>query len=223
MPSKFPPILAAGLLAACTATPHTARTDGPPRTLIVLVGSDAATRAAYGAAVPGSRVVALDTDAALAALPTRAQLAAAAKDIRAFKARYHPTHTILVGARSSAALVADLMGTQDRIADAMLLGACPCAGEDTRAPTPATPQEARPLDPLQTAGGISPRTRAAIVAAASDTVAPPRLSRTYAEALALRGIAVDYRVLPKATQAILTDPETISALRRLAGMPDKAA
>jgi len=55
-----------------------------------------------------------------------------------------------------------------------------------------------------------------LVVGADDPITPPKFSRAYAEALALRGIATDYRVLPGKGHEILDDPEVLSAAERLA-------
>ena len=74
----------------------------------------------------------------------------------------------------------------------------------------------RSFDPLKTAGGIPPTLRAAVLVGAEDQVTPVRFSRAYAEALTLRGIATDYRIVPDRGHDLLSDPAVLAATRRLA-------
>ncbi|MCZ2917058.1 hypothetical protein NYY62_19200, partial [Acinetobacter baumannii] len=53
----------------------------------------------------------------------------------------------------------------------------------------------------------------------NDTDTPQRFSRAYAEALALRGIATDYRVLPGRGHDLLGSPDLIDAVRRMSAGP----
>ena len=71
------------------------------------------------------------------------------------------------------------------------------------------------LDPLMTVGGVRPQTKAALLVGSEDPITPPKFSRGYAEALALRGIATDFRVLPGKGNEILNDPEVLSATTRM--------
>lgn len=86
----------------------------------------------------------------------------------------------------------------------------------TRAPASPWESPVASLDPLKTAGGVAPTLRAVVIVGAEDGVTPANLSRSYAEALALRGIATDYRILPGKGHALLDDPEVLSATRSLA-------
>lgn len=124
--------------------------------------------------------------------------------------------TVVIGEGGGAALVANLAGIDPGALDAMLLVGCPCTLPEWRSHRVRTDarfrQPVQSLDPVQTAGGIAPSLRASIVAGEKDAANPPRFSRTYAEALALRGIATDYRVLTSRGTDALDDPETIQAL-----------
>ena len=78
------------------------------------------------------------------------------------------------------------------------------------------------LDPLKFAGGVSVTLRVAVLVGAEDRITPVELSRAYVEALTLRGIGTDYRIVPGKGHDLLGDPETLSALTRLAAsLPEK--
>lgn len=222
------------------------------RTLIVVLHGDAPTAPPsdqydaaqrFAAAVPDSVAVAIlrpgYTDAAGNRSPgergqatgdnyTRDRLAAIAADIRVLQRRHPAARTILVGHSGGAAIAANLAGTQAAIADAMLLAGCPCTLDEWRShmktllPSAPFDRPVESFDPLLTAGGVSPGLRAAILVGENDSITPPRFSRDYAEALALRGVATDFRILPGRDHEIMADPETVEALTRLATALPKA-
>ncbi|UUL83019.1 alpha/beta hydrolase [Sphingomonas qomolangmaensis] len=142
--------------------------------------------------------------------------------VAAHRQRYPRARTILVGDGGGAALVANLAGTRPRLVDGMLLVGCPCTLPEWRAmmakarPGKGFNRPVESLDPLQTVGGIAVTTRTAIMVGENDRITPPRIAGTYAEALALRGIAIDFRRLPGRGHDILNDTETLQALARLA-------
>jgi acetyl esterase/lipase len=61
-----------------------------------------------------------------------------------------------------------------------------------------------------------PGLRAAVLVGADDRITPVKFSRAYAEALTLRGIATDYRIVPGKGHDLLNDPEVLAATQRLA-------
>ena len=153
-------------------------------------------------------------------------LAAIGETITALRARYPRARTIVVGDAVGAAVAANLAGIQPALVDGMVLVGCPCTlgewRERVKQRTPGQGLGHESLDPLQTAGGILPSLRAAVLVGADDTITPVAVSRTYAEALALRGIATDYRILPGRGHDLLDDPEVLAATERLAAaMPKK--
>jgi len=190
-------------------------------------------------AIPGARAVALlrpgYRDSAGNASPglpggidgdsyTADRVAAVADAISGWRARYPQARTILVGQSGGAAMAATLMGVRPGLVDGVVLAGCPCMLPEWRKyrakqgatgfKTPVTS-----FDPLQTVGGIAPSTRVALLVGADDVETPLRFSRGFAEALALRGIATDYRVLPGRGHDLLRDGELIDAIRRMAGTP----
>lgn len=182
------------------------------------------------AAVPGARVIALtqpirggDDDPARAISRgfTRDRITRFADRIEAGRRRYPDVPTIVVGDGGGAAIAADLAGLRPTLVDGLVLAACPCMLPEWRKHMekrmPGTSLRAVPdsLDPLMTVGGVRPQTKAALLVGADDPITPPKFSRGYAEALALRGIATDFRVLPGKGNDILADPEVLSATTRM--------
>jgi len=156
------------------------------------------------------------------------RLTALGQQIALLKRRYPGARLILVGDGGGAALVADLAGLNPVSADAMLLVGCPCALPEWRKHMAKRTGNAgwtaavQSLDPLKFAGGISTTLRVAVLVGADDAVTPVALSRAYVEALTLRGIGTDYRIVPARGHDLLGDPETLSALTRLVStLPEK--
>lgn len=154
---------------------------------------------------------------------TADRIAAVGDTIAVLRARYRRARVVAIGEGGGAAIVANLAGLRPDLIDGMVLVSCPCALPEWRRymagrVKPAEPwrEKVESLDPLQTAGGISPDLRAALISGAEDQVVPARFARSYAEALSLRGIATDFRILPKRGSHVLDDPQVIEATRRLA-------
>jgi pimeloyl-ACP methyl ester carboxylesterase len=155
---------------------------------------------------------------------TTERLREIAATIRTIQRASPQVRTLLVGQGGGAAIAADLAGTQARIADAMLLLGCPCMLDEwreDRAAAPGGSAFATPvssLDPLKTVGGVSPSLQVTLLVGANDEQTKPRYSRGYAEALALRGVATDFRILTDKGHDLLEDPETRAAVQRLAAV-----
>lgn len=153
---------------------------------------------------------------------TSDRIGAVGDAIAALRRRYPAAHTIVVGESGGAAIAANLAGIRPGLFDGLVLVGCPCALPEWRrfmkkkAPAAAWEKPVASLDPLKTAGGINPSLHAAIIVGADDAVTPIRFSRGYAEALTLRGIATDYRILPARGHQILNDPDVLSATTDMA-------
>ena len=217
-----------------------AETFGPARsakvrTLIVVLHGEGVPRhyafaAAAARAIPGSAAVAIlrpgFSDGAGNSSPgergndtgdnyTPDRIAAVGDAIAALRQRYPHARTLLVGNAGGAAIAANLAGIRPRLVDGLVLVGCPCTLPEWRRYRKWTGKVAS-LDPLQTAGGILPGLRAAVIVGADDQVTPVKFSRAYAEALTLRGIATDYRIVPDKGHDLLDDPEVLAATTRLA-------
>lgn len=159
---------------------------------------------------------------------TQERIDAVAQSIGMLRRRFATARLILVGDSGGAAIAADIAGMRPDLLDAMVLVGCPCALPEWRkgmlkqshGAAWATPVAS--LDPLKTAGGVMPGMRAAVLVGLNDKITPPALSRAYAEALALRGIATDLRIVPGRGHDLLNDPEVLAATTRLAAaLPTK--
>jgi pimeloyl-ACP methyl ester carboxylesterase len=150
------------------------------------------------------------------------RIAAIAEAVTALRARYPAARAILVGESGGAAIAANLAGVRPGLVDGMVLVGCPCTLPEwrqymrRRMPRGGWDAAVTSLDPLKTAGGILPSIRAAVLVGADDAVTPVKFSRAYAEALTLRGIATDYRIVPGKGHDLLNDPEVLAATSRLA-------
>ena len=239
-------LVAALLAGCATTTPQAsvpglhAETFGPARglqvqTLIVVLhgeGQPDHYRFAEAAAraVPASAAVAIlrpgYADAAGKSSPgergtetgdnyTAGHIGAVGDSIAALRQRYPNARTVIVGDAGGAVIAADLAGIRPELVDGMVLVGCPCTLPEWRKLMKWDGQVAS-LDPLQIAGGIRPGLRAAVLVGADDKITPVKFSRAYAEALTLRGIATDYRIVPGKGHDLLDDPEVLAATQRLA-------
>jgi alpha-beta hydrolase superfamily lysophospholipase len=153
---------------------------------------------------------------------TADRIAAVAASIRQLQRRYPAARTILIGHSGGAAITADLAGTFPGLIDGMILVSCPCELPEWRqhmktvSPTPLWDQPVTSLDPIMLVGGIPARLKTAVLVGGDDKTTPVPFSRAYAEALTLRGIATDYRIVPGKDHELLGDPEVIAALKRMA-------
>lgn len=153
---------------------------------------------------------------------TQERIEAVAQSIGVLRRRFASARLILVGDSGGAAIAADIAGIRPDLIDAMVLVGCPCALPEWRKAMhkqqhgAAWASPVASLDPLKTAGGVMPGLRAAVLVGADDRITPPPLSRAYAEALALRGIATDLRIVPGRGHDLLNDPEVLAATVRLA-------
>lgn len=144
--------------------------------------------------------------------------------VQALAARYRNARTILVGDGGGAVLAANVAATRPSLVGSLLLVGCPCALPEWRRymarREPGFAEEVDSLDPLQTVGGIAPGARIAILSGGDRARVPARIARLYAEALALRGIAVEYRQVEG--DDLLARDEVTQLLARLAAGAAKA-
>jgi pimeloyl-ACP methyl ester carboxylesterase len=146
---------------------------------------------------------------------TPERVAAVGDAIAALRHRYPNARTVVVGNAGGAAIAANLAGIRPALIDGMVLVGCPCTLPEWRKLMEWNGEVAS-LDPLKTAGGILPGLRAAVLVGSEDAETPVKFSRAYAEALTLRGIATDYRIVPGKGHNLLDDPEVLAATQRLA-------
>ena len=133
---------------------------------------------------------------------------------RAFK----PSHVILVGHSGGAAITADLIGRHPRLVDAAVLVSCPCDVATWRRHMfdvqhqPIWWMPVRSLSPMDLAPAVDPTTVVKVIVGDSDNVAPPALSRAYAERLRQHHIPVTLIEIPGAPHNILLDPRVLSEI-----------
>jgi pimeloyl-ACP methyl ester carboxylesterase len=142
--------------------------------------------------------------------------------IEQLKARFHPSHTVLMGHSGGAAITADLLGRVPSAVDGALLVSCPCdlgawrqfmMKKQNNNPIWTMPIHA--LSPQDLAGEVSPATYVAVLVGAEDDVAPPSMSTAYAETLKQHVSHVTLTIAPGLGHDILLEPVTYEALKSL--------
>lgn len=152
---------------------------------------------------------------------------AVAQAVRALKTRFLPAATVLAGHSGGAAIAGDLLGRHPSEVNAALLVSCPCDLSAWRkhmikyyfpkvgpfsllflAPV-------KSLSPIELAGRVPASVRVRMVVGREDPVAPPELTREYAEALRRRGVDAAVEVAPGLEHNILLEPVVFEQLKRL--------
>lgn len=138
--------------------------------------------------------------------------------VDALKAKFLPAATIIMGHSGGATISGDLIGRQPVKVDAALLVSCPC---DVTAWRHHMVRErfshigplsllfllpVKSLSPLDLATSVPIATHVRLVVGSEDSVAPPRFTQEYAEALRKRGIDVAVTVAPGLQHNILLEP-----------------
>jgi len=144
------------------------------------------------------------------------QLTAAIVDARR---RYGASRVTLVGHSGGAAISALLLARRPWVADAGVLVACPCDLKAWRRhmgwlqKNPGWLLPVRSLSPVETAARIRPDVPLTLIVGERDAVAPPSLSRAFAEAAGHRGAPARLIVLPGKGHEILLEPAVFEAVR----------
>jgi len=147
---------------------------------------------------------------------------AVAAVIEQLKAKFHPSHTVLMGHSGGSAITADLLGRVPSAVEGALVVSCPCDLGAWRkfmmqkqGNNPIWTAPIRGLSPLDLAGQVSPAVQVSVLVGADDDVAPPAMSRQYAEALKKHVSHVTLTVAPGLGHEILEEPVTYEALKKL--------
>jgi pimeloyl-ACP methyl ester carboxylesterase len=133
---------------------------------------------------------------------TPAVLDAIAGALTALKARYQAGRVVLAGHSGGAALAAGLLGRRPGLADAALLAACPCnvatwrVHMKRRVGGAIWEQPVASVSPEQVVAQIPLATRVTLLVGATDSVAPPALTREYYQRLRQQGIPAKVLELP---------------------------
>jgi pimeloyl-ACP methyl ester carboxylesterase len=147
---------------------------------------------------------------------------AVAAVIEQLKARFHPSHTVLVGHSGGAAITGDLLGRRPSAVDGALLVSCPCDLVAWRKQmmrmqdnNPIWSKPIRALSPQELVSKVSPRVHVVVLVGAKDDVAPPSMSTNYAEALKKHGAHVTLTIAPDLGHEVLLEPVAYEALQGL--------
>ena len=133
--------------------------------------------------------------------------------------RYGASRVVLVGHSGGAAISALLLARRPWVADEGVLVACPCDLRRWRRhmawlqKDPGWLLPVKSLSPIETAGRIRSDVPLTVIAGARDKVAPPSLSRAFAQAAGRRGTPARLIVLPGKGHEILFEPAVFEALR----------
>jgi pimeloyl-ACP methyl ester carboxylesterase len=116
--------------------------------------------------------------------------------IQHLRTEYHARAAVLVGHSGGAAISADILALYPQLAKAALLVSCPCDVPAWRAhmkavhPSPVWDRPVHSLSPQDVVATVSRSVHVGMVVGAIDSVAPPPLTTSYADALKRRGIDV---------------------------------
>lgn len=142
--------------------------------------------------------------------------------IEQLKGSFHPSYTVLAGHSGGAAITGDLLGRLPSAVDGALLVSCPCDLAAWRKymmkMQPNNSIWSKPihaLSPQELALNVSPAVRVSVLVGGKDDVAPPSMSRDYAETLKRRVDNVTLTVAPELGHEIFLEPvayETLASL-----------
>jgi pimeloyl-ACP methyl ester carboxylesterase len=147
---------------------------------------------------------------------------AVSQAIDQLKEKFHPLRTVLVGHSGGAAITGDLLGRWPKEVDAALMVSCDCDlpawrkhMQQMQDNNPVWSEPVRSLSPLDLAGDIPRSVRVRLLVGSDDPVAPPELSRKYADELRRHGDDVTLTIAPGLKHNILLEPVAFDALTRL--------
>lgn len=127
-----------------------------------------------------------------------ANIDAMAAAISALRAHYRPARTVLIGHSGGAAFAGVILGRHPGTVDGAILVSCPC---DIQRWRDAGGGRAWPnsLSPSSFVDKVPHGARVIAITGSRDTNTDSRLGRTYAEQLARRGVAAEFREVAGAT------------------------
>jgi len=147
---------------------------------------------------------------------------AIAQAVEQLKAKFHPVRTVLAGHSGGAAIAGDLLGRWPSEVNAAFMVSCPCDVAAWRKHMMQMQNNdsiwsgtVKSLSPIELAGDVLPSVHVRLLVGSDDPVAPPDLSKRYADALRGHGCDVTVAVVPRLEHDILLEPITLDALRTL--------
>lgn len=147
---------------------------------------------------------------------------AVAAVIEQLKAKFRPSHTVLMGHSGGAAITGNLLGRLPSAVDGALLASCPCDVGAWRkymmhkqSNNPLWSAPVRALSPQELASQVSPAAHVTVLVGAEDDVAPPSMSSNYSAALKKQVNHVTLTIAPGLGHEILLEPVTYEALQNL--------
>ena len=144
-----------------------------------------------------------------------------AEIIRQLKQKFHAIRTVIAGHSGGAAIGPDLLARWPALVNAAMLVSCPCDVAAWRKhmlevqKDPIWLAPVKSLSPIDLAGKVLRTVRVRMLVGGDDPVAPPELSRRYAEALRRQGGDVSLTILPGLKHNILLEPVVLDALKAL--------
>jgi len=159
---------------------------------------------------------------------------ATAQAIGELKTLFHPVMTVLVGHSGGAAISADLLGGQPLAGDAALLVSCPCDVPEWRKEMLRTQLSnigplsllfllpVKSLSPMDSVNSVRPSVRVRMVVGSRDSVAPPKFTERYADALRKHGVDVSVTIAPGLEHNILLQPVVFEQLKDIVDAFPKA-
>jgi pimeloyl-ACP methyl ester carboxylesterase len=141
--------------------------------------------------------------------------------IRSLKSQFHPSAVVLVGHSGGAAISADLIARDNRLARAALLLSCPCdvptwrKHMNTLRPNPLWDKPVTSISPMDVVSEISPKTEIWMMVGDKDDIAPPEFTERYAAVLRKHGIEPQVTILPGRGHNIIFDSAVIQQLSAL--------
>ncbi len=135
--------------------------------------------------------------------------------------QFHATRTVLVGHSGGAALTANILGRHPDLAAAAVLVSCPC---DVAAWRQHMFQKTKfagfqgplaTLSPIDLADSLPTQASLVLIVGDQDDVAPPSLTRAYAERARAHGATITLVTLPGEGHEILLHPRVLEALAPL--------
>ena len=121
-----------------------------------------------------------------------------AAEIKTLREHYRPARVLLIGHSGGAAFTGVILGRHPGLVDGAVLASCPCDVPRWRNAGGGQPWN-NSLSPSSFIDKVPQTARVIAITGGKDTNTSPNLGRTYAESLAKRGVAAEFREAAGAT------------------------